>query len=127
LTAEYARQYVRGMQQGIDTRYYKVISTCKHFLAYDIEDGSGAGVHTDRHHFNAVISDLDLAETQLPAFESCIRDGQAAGVMCSYNEVNGIPTCSHPLYETTLLRDEWGFQGNMLLHTRMLHVKDTLY
>jgi len=99
------------MQEGVDTRYYKVVSTCKHWLAYDLETGDDG---VDRHHFNAVVSDLDLAETHLPAFESCVRDAKAAGVMCSYNEVNGVPTCSSPLFEQTLLRDQWGFTGHVV-------------
>ena len=114
LTAAYALQYVSGMQWGVDGRYYKVVSTCKHWLAYDIETGDGSASSLDRHHFNAVISDLDIAETQLPAFESCVRDARAGGIMCSYNEVNGVPTCSFPLYEQTVLRDEWGFTGTVV-------------
>ena len=114
LTAAYALQYVSGMQWGVDGRYYKVVSTCKHWLAYDLETGDGRPDSVDRHHFNAVISDLDIAETQLPAFESCVRDARAGGIMCSYNEVNGVPTCAFPLYEQTVLRDEWGFSGTVV-------------
>jgi hypothetical protein len=31
--------------------------------------------------------------------------------MCSYNEVNGIPSCANHLYNTDYLRTQWGFQG----------------
>ena len=111
LTGQYALQYVRGMQEGVDGRYLKVVSTCKHWLAYDLETGDDG---VDRHHFDAAVSELDLAETHLPAFESCVRDAKAAGIMCSYNEVNGVPTCSSPLFEQALLRDEWGFDGTVV-------------
>ena len=95
----------------MDGRYYKVVSTCKHWLAYDLETGDDG---VDRHHFNAVVSSLDVAETHLPAFESCVRDAKAGGIMCSYNEVNGVPTCSSRLFEQAVLRDEWGFTGTVV-------------
>lgn len=37
LTSRYATAYVRGLQEGDDPRYIKVIATCKHFFAYDVD------------------------------------------------------------------------------------------
>ncbi|KAJ9526977.1 hypothetical protein QJQ45_025315, partial [Haematococcus lacustris] len=53
----------------------------------------------------------DLAESYLPAFEACVREGEAGSVMCSYNRLNGVPACAnHDLLDTTLRR-HWGFKG----------------
>ena len=30
---------------------------------------------------------------------------------CSYNELNGVPTCADRELLTTLARDKWGFEG----------------
>eukprot|EP00041_Stephanoeca_diplocostata_P037368 m.1410428 g.1410428 ORF g.1410428 m.1410428 type:complete len:53 (+) comp25024_c1_seq20:797-955(+) len=32
--------------------------------------------------------------------------------MCSYNAVNGLPTCGNPAMNKTL-REDWGFEGYM--------------
>lgn len=51
LTSEYVMHYSRGMQEGVDTRYLKVISTTKHYADYDQEDSDG----TNRVSFNAIV------------------------------------------------------------------------
>lgn len=98
LTSEYVYTLIQGLQRGDDARYLKIAANCKHFDAYDLEKWNGM----DRHHFNAKVSDQDLVETYLPPFQSCIEDAQAASIMCSYNSVNGVPSCAnHFLLETT--------------------------
>ena len=37
LTSRYAAAFVRGLQEGEDPRYIKVIGTCKHYFAYDVD------------------------------------------------------------------------------------------
>ena len=51
-----------------------------------------------------------MADTYLPAFRKAVKDGKAAGMMCSYNAINGVPTCASTAL-STLLRDVWGFDG----------------
>lgn len=50
-------------------------------------------------------------ETYFPAFEACVREGKAASIMCSYNEVNGVPSCANGLFQNQVVREQWGFQG----------------
>jgi len=107
LSSAYARNFVRGLQEGIDPRYTKVLSTCKHYAAYDLEDWHGV----DRYHFNAIVNDRDLVETYLPSFEACVRESRVGSVMCSYNAVNGIPSCANDFILQEIMRDEWGFDG----------------
>ncbi|KAL2531681.1 putative beta-D-xylosidase 6 [Abeliophyllum distichum] len=79
---------------------------CKHFTAYDLEKW---GQFT-RYNFNAVVTDQDMADTYQPPFRSCIQQGKASCLMCSYNGVNGIPACAnHDLLQKA--RTEWGFRG----------------
>ena len=37
---------------------------------------------------NAPVSDADMMQTFLPAFEAVVVDSQIRGIMCAYNSVN---------------------------------------
>jgi len=80
--------------------------TLKHWVAYSVENYG----NVTRHTFNAKVSAYDLASSYMRPFEMAIVEGGAAGVMCSYNLLNGKPTCGNPDL-TSILRDEWGFNG----------------
>jgi beta-glucosidase-like glycosyl hydrolase len=107
LTSQYLQHFVRGLQEGDDHRYAKVVSTCKHLAAYSLENWGGV----DRHHFNAIVDDYDLVDTYLPAWQACAQLGRARSVMCSYNALNGVPTCASEFLMQTILRDSYGFDG----------------
>ena len=109
LTSHYAEDFVLGMQGGFLPAYLKVAVTLKHFLAYSLEHDPLTNI--TRHNFNAIVSSADLADTYLPAFEAGVKLGGAAGLMCSYNAVNGVPSCANTEFLTTVLRGEWGFDG----------------
>lgn len=100
LAAEYAYEIVNGLQIGEDERYLKIATNCKAYTAYDLEGWNG----TDRFHFDARVSDQDLVETYQPPFEACVRDARAASIMCSYNSINGVPSCANPFILETLAR-----------------------
>jgi beta-glucosidase-like glycosyl hydrolase len=95
------------MQEGADPRFLKTSACCKHFAAYSLENWQGM----DRYHFDAVVSDEDLAEIYLPAFQSCVEKGRASAMMCSYNAVNGVPSCANAFLMSTVARGEWSFDG----------------
>ncbi|KAJ7624544.1 beta-xylosidase [Roridomyces roridus] len=103
--AQYALNYVQGLQGGIDPPQLKIAATCKHLVGYDLENPPG----TNRFVFNAVISQQDLASYYTQPFQSCVRDAQARSVMCSFNAVNGLPACADPFVLQTLLRGYLGF------------------
>ena len=100
LTSQYTYSLIDGLQNGEDERYLKIAADCKHFNAYDLENWNG----TDRHHFNAIVSDQDLVETYLPPFETCVRDARVASIMCSYNLINGVPACANKFFLQTIAR-----------------------
>ncbi|CAK7231046.1 hypothetical protein SCUCBS95973_007780 [Sporothrix curviconia] len=86
----------------------KVIATCKHFAAYDLERWNG----TVRYGFDAVVSLQDLSEYYLPAFQQCARDSHVGSIMCSYNAVNGTPACANTYLMTDILRNHWGWTAD---------------
>ncbi|NJN25766.1 MAG: glucan 1,4-alpha-glucosidase [Cyclobacteriaceae bacterium] len=103
LTGTMGVNFIRGIQ-GDDPKYYKAIATAKHFAVHN-------GPESLRHTFNAKVSEHDLRNTYLPAFERTVKDAHVASVMCAYNRLNDLPCCgSSPLLQT-ILRDEWGFSG----------------
>ncbi|CAL5438160.1 unnamed protein product [Camellia sinensis] len=118
VVAEYAVRYVRGLQEveGDDEKL-KVSSCCKHYTAYDVDNWKGV----DRFHFDAKapkqvvvamqVTLQDLEDTYQPPFKSCVEEGHVSSVMCSYNRVNGIPTCADPNLLKGIVRDQWNLDG----------------
>lgn len=103
LTGQIGSAFVRGLQ-GNDPKYLKTIATAKHYAVH-------SGPESDRHTFDAVVSNHDLEDTYLPAFRRLIEDAHADSVMCAYNSVDGAPACaSHFLLEEKLKQD-WHFTG----------------
>ncbi|KAJ6711411.1 SUGAR HYDROLASE-RELATED [Salix purpurea] len=109
LSSKYGSGYVRGLQQRDDgnAEGLKVAACCKHYTAYDVDNWKGV----DRYHFNAVVTKQDMDDTFQPPFKSCVVDGNVASVMCSYNKVNGIPTCADPDLLSGVIRGEWKLNG----------------
>ena len=50
-------------------------------------------------------------QTYFPAFKACVEEGNAGSIMCSYNAVNGVPSCANDLIQNNITRDQWGFEG----------------
>ncbi len=104
--SRFAAAFVRGMQ-GNSSATYRVIATCKHYAAYDLEDFGS----TTRFNFDAKVSLQDLAEYYLPPFRQCARDAKVGSVMCSYNAVNGVPACADSYLMDAVLRRHWSWSG----------------
>ncbi|OMP12651.1 hypothetical protein COLO4_02915 [Corchorus olitorius] len=116
LVGLYAVNYVRGLQdlegeesnsKDPNARPLKVSACCKHFTAYDVENSLGVS----RLEFDAKVHERDMVETFNKPFEMCVKDGDVSSVMCSYNRVNGIPTCADPYLLKKTVRQDWDFHG----------------
>jgi beta-glucosidase len=103
LTARMGVNFVTGMQ-GDDPKYYRVISTPKHFAVH-------SGPETTRHKANVTVSKHDEMDTYLPAFRATVTEAKADSVMCAYNSINGQPACANEFLLQDQLRGKWGFQG----------------
>ncbi|QSZ31219.1 hypothetical protein DSL72_000782 [Monilinia vaccinii-corymbosi] len=104
--SSYVNALVAGFQGGLDDLPYKKgVATCKHFAGYDLEESGGV----QRYGFDAKISFQDLRDYYLPSFQQCARDSNVQSVMCSYNAVNGVPTCADEWLLQSLLREHWGW------------------
>lgn len=82
----------------------KVVATLKHLTGHGQPQ---AGVNTAPAH----IAPRELAEVFLTPFEAAIKLANAASVMPSYNEVDGIPSHINQQLLQNVVRKQWGFQG----------------
>jgi len=103
LTARMAVAFIKGLQ-GDDPTYLKLVATAKHYAVH-------SGPEHERHEFDAVVSERDLRETYLPAFEATVKEAGVYSFMGAYNRVYGAPACASKLLLQDILRDEWGFEG----------------
>ncbi|OOF95215.1 glycoside hydrolase family 3 protein [Aspergillus carbonarius ITEM 5010] len=104
LAAAYAFEYITGIQ-GDEGAPLKLAATAKHFAGYDLENWH----NHSRLGNDVAISPQDLSEYYTPQFHVAARDAHVHSVMCSYNTVNGVPTCASPYLLQTLLRDTFAF------------------
>ncbi|PYH94855.1 hypothetical protein BO71DRAFT_440732 [Aspergillus ellipticus CBS 707.79] len=104
LASIYAYEYITGIQ-GDDPEHLKLAATAKHFAGYDLENW---------HNHSRLGNDLnitqqDLSEYFTPQFHVAARDAHVNSVMCSYNAVNGVPSCASSFLLQDLLRDTFSF------------------
>lgn len=125
LNGRFGVAVTQGLQQGEDSKYLQAVVTLKHFVANSLEGtwpGPGGppsypgrglcpGGQCTRHTIDPNISAYDLASSYFPAFRASVVEGGALGVMCSYNSVNGVPSCANKWLLGQKLRKEWGFKG----------------
>merc|ERR1719399_2705730 len=69
------------------------------------------GEHHDRNHVDAKISMQDLVDSYMKPFQACVEKGKVSSLMCSYNAVNGVPSCANDWLLNTVAREAWGFDG----------------
>lgn len=85
--------------------YDKLHACLKHYAVH-------SGPEYERHFFDAKdISQRDLFETYLYAFEALVKTTDVHEVMCAYNAYEGEPCCGSDKLLTQILRNEWGYKG----------------
>ncbi|MEN1976254.1 glycoside hydrolase family 3 C-terminal domain-containing protein, partial [Cellulomonas sp. P4] len=97
LAGELGVAYVRGVQS-------EGVGACvKHFAANNQE--------TARTRISVEVDERTLREIYLPAFERVVTQATPWTVMAAYNRLGGVPLTEHRRLLTTVLREEWGFEG----------------
>jgi len=103
LTARLGVAFIKALQG--DGKYMKAAACAKHFAVH-------SGPEAERHFFDAAVSERDLWDTYLPAFEACVKEAGVESVMGAYNSVNGEPCCANKVLMRDILSEKWGFTGH---------------
>ncbi|KAG9187193.1 xylan 1,4-beta-xylosidase [Alternaria panax] len=80
----YTKSLLAGLEGGQAQR--KIIATCKHYIPMQ-----------------------DLAEYYMPPFQQCAQASKVRSFVCSYNAVNGVPTCADTYVLQTILCYHWNW------------------
>ncbi len=103
LTGAMGEAAVRGYQ-GNDLSSPDALAACvKHFAGY-------GAAESGRDYNTTWIPDVLLHDVYLPPFKQA-ADAGAATFMCSFNEINGVPSSGNSYLLRDLLRDSWGWNG----------------
>jgi beta-glucosidase len=97
LSAKLTVAYIRGLQSE------GVAATVKHFAGNESE--------FERTTMNSQIDERSLREVYLRPFEAAVKEADTWGVMSSYNKLNGTYAAENEWLLSTVLREEWGFDG----------------
>ncbi len=100
VSGKIAAAIVRGLQST-------GLSACpKHYACNNQE--------FNRNRNDSRVSQRALREIYLKGFEICVKESAPKNIMTSYNKINGVWGHYHYDLVTTILRGEWGYQGNVM-------------
>lgn len=113
LASVFGAAAVRGYQ-GQDLAAPNTLAACvKHFAGYSASEGG-------RDYNTTWIPEIQLRETYLPPFQACC-DAGCASIMCSFNNLNGVPPSANRHLCVEILRDEWQYDGLMVSDWGSIH------
>src|SRR5258708_15261336 len=99
------RKVLQGPGTGGDGDH--IIATAKHFAAHGQPEG-GTNIAPANY------SERVLREFFLPSFEAAVKEAGVMRAMASYNEIDGVPSHANKWLLEQVLRQEWGFQRNVV-------------
>jgi beta-glucosidase len=103
LGSRMATARVRGFQGDDYSRNDKVVACAKHWVAYGAAEAG-------RDYNTTDVSEYTLREIYFPPFKAAV-DAGVGTFMSAFNALNGVPTSANPFTLTTVLRQEWKFDG----------------
>jgi hypothetical protein len=74
-------------------RSLRHISRSAQYVANSVESSTENHMQWNRFEINSEVTQQDLMDSYMPAFQACVEKGRVSGLMCSLNALNGIPAC----------------------------------
>lgn len=93
----------RGYQTSDLSQPTSIAACAKHFCCYGASESG-------RDYNTTWIPEIQLRDTYLPPFRRQVEIG-AATFMCSFNDINGVPSSGNQHLNIDILRKEWGYDG----------------
>ncbi len=103
LNTELGVAMIRGYQTDDLTDPTAMAACAKHFVGYGASE-SGKDYNT------TWIPEVQMRDVYLPPFQAAAEAG-AATFMCSFNDINGVPSTGNKHLNINILRNEWGYDG----------------
>lgn len=95
-----ATHYVKGLQG----KNRDLLATLKHYVGHSFSEGA-------RNHAPVHLGFCELNDTFLLPFEMAVKLANAGSVMPAYHDIDNQPGHSDEFLLTTVLREQWGFDG----------------
>lgn len=90
--------------QGLQGEKRDVLATLKHYVGHSFSEGA-------RNHAPVHLGFCELNDTFLLPFEMAVKRANAGSVMPAYHDIDNQPGHSDSFLLTTILREQWGFDG----------------
>lgn len=103
LSAVMGAATVRGYQTDNLANPTAMAACAKHFCGYGVSE-SGKDYNT------TWIPEVQLRDVYLPPFKASV-DAGCATFMCSFNDINGVPSTGNAWLNKDVLRREWNYDG----------------
>lgn len=94
---------VKGYQTDNLADPTAMAACAKHFCGYGVSE-SGKDYNT------TWIPEVQLRDVYLPSFKAAV-DAGCATFMCSFNDINGVPSTGSKFLNKRILREEWQYDG----------------
>lgn len=90
--------------EGLQGERRDILATLKHYVGHSFSEGA-------RNHAPVHLGFCELNDIFLLPFEMAVKLAHAGSVMPAYHDIDNQPGHSDHFLLTTLLREEWGFDG----------------
>lgn len=97
---------IKGYQTDNLADSTAMAACAKHFCGYGASE-SGKDYNT------TWIPEVQLRDVYLPSFKAAV-DAGCATFMCSFNDINGVPSTGSKFLNKKILRDEWQYDGMLV-------------
>lgn len=94
---------IKGFQGDSLSSPTSMAACAKHFAAYGATEAG-------KDYNTTWIPEALLRDVYLPPFKAAVMNG-AASFMCSFNDINGVPSSANSHLNQDILRNEWKYDG----------------